>query len=191
MNIFLVSDTHFSHKGIVKFLRADGVTKERPWDTIEEMDEALVKNWNSVVGPKDKVYHLGDCVINRSALPILGRLNGEKRLIKGNHDVFRIEEYTPYFKDVRAVHTLDEFILSHIPLHPTYVKERWIGNIHGHLHSNRVMIPKQVIINPGERGSHAGFIAVPDPLYLCVSVEQTNFTPISLEEAKKRFEEQQ
>ena len=48
-NTFIISDTHFSHKGIVKFLRADGVTKERPWGTIEKMDEALVANWNSVV----------------------------------------------------------------------------------------------------------------------------------------------
>ncbi len=57
LNIFIVSDTHFSHRGIVQFLRADG-QKERPWNNIEEMDEALVKNWNSVVRPKDKIYHL-------------------------------------------------------------------------------------------------------------------------------------
>lgn len=186
MNIFLVSDTHFSHRGIVKFLRADGVTKERPWDTIEEMDEALVKNWNSVVKPKDKVYHMGDVCINRSALPIIGRLNGEKRLIKGNHDNFRAEEYLKYFTDIRGTHTLDDFILSHIPLHPTYVKERWKGNIHGHLHSGRVTKPKTDWIGDGWNTYD-----VIDPRYLCVSVEQTNFTPISLEEAKKRFEEQQ
>lgn len=185
MNIFLTSDTHFSHRGIVKFLRADGVTKERPWDTIEEMDEALVKNWNSVVGPKDKVYHLGDCVINRSALPILGRLNGEKQLIKGNHDVFRVDEYAQYFKDIRGTHTLDDFILSHIPVHPTYVMERWKGNIHGHLHSERVMMEQEFWLDEDRL---VGKII--DPRYLCVSVEQTNFTPISLEEAKKRFEEQ-
>lgn len=178
-NIFLISDTHFSHKGIVNFLRADGVTKERPWNNIEEMDEALVKNWNSVVSPKDKVYHLGDVCINRSALKILSRLNGEKRLIKGNHDVFRVEEYAEYFKDIRAVHTLNEFILSHIPLHPTHVMERWKGNIHGHLHSSSVQMYQ------------SAFDYVKDPRYLCVSVEQINYTPISFEEAKKRFEEQQ
>jgi calcineurin-like phosphoesterase family protein len=182
VNIFLVSDTHFSHKGIVNFLRADGVTKERPWDNIEEMDEALVKNWNSVVSPKDKVYHLGDVCINRSALKILSRLNGEKRLIKGNHDIFRVEEYAEYFKDIRAVHTLNEFILSHIPLHSVYVEERWKGNIHGHLHSGRVTTVDYVC---------GDMFEVIDPRYLCVSVEQINYTPISFEEAKKRFEEQQ
>lgn len=189
MNIFLISDTHFSHRGIVKFLRADGVTKERPWDNIEEMDEALVKNWNSVVRPQDKVYHLGDVVINRSALPILDRLNGEKVLIKGNHDVFRADEYLKYFKDIRGTHSLGgkgEFILSHIPVHPFYVTERWKANIHGHLHSGKVTKPKTDWIGDGWNTYD-----VIDPRYLCVSVEQINYTPISFEEAKKRFEEQQ
>lgn len=187
MNIFLISDTHFSHRGIVKFLRADGVTKERPWDNIEEMDEALVKNWNSVVRPQDKVYHLGDVVINRSALPILDRLNGEKVLIKGNHDVFRADEYLKYFKDIRGTHSLGgkgEFILSHVPVHPFYATERWRGNIHGHLHGSRVT---QTVFDGSWYGQHSEI----DPRYLCVSVEQINYTPISFEEAKKRFEEQQ
>lgn len=187
---FLAADTHFSHRGIVKFLREDNVTKERPWDNIEEMDEALVKNWNSVVRPTDTVYHLGDVVINRSALPILGRLNGTKILVKGNHDVFRAEEYLEYFKDIRGSAVLNNLVMTHIPLHPASI-ERWDGNIHGHLHSKRVMTVKQVIVNPGERGSHLAYEAVPDPRYLCVSMEHINYTPISLEEVMKRFKEQQ
>ena len=180
MNTFLVSDTHFSHRGIVQFLRADGVTKERPWDTIEEMDEALVKNWNSVVGPKDKVYHLGDVVINRSALKILDRLNGDKRLIKGNHDIFRPDEYLKYFTDIRGSHTLDKYILTHIPVHVDCL-ERWKANIHGHLHSNRVMLPP--FDTKGNRAI--------DPRYFCVSMEQINYTPIAFEEVKRLMEEQQ
>ena len=169
-NIFLVADTHFGHRGITQFLRSDGVTKERPWDNVEEMDEALVKNWNSVVGVKDKVYHLGDVVINRKALKTLGRLNGEKVLIKGNHDLFRLEEYTPYFKDIRGSHPLAGFILTHIPIHPNSIS-RWDGNIHGHLHSNIVTL---------RDGS-------PDTRYMCLSVEHINYTPISLEDAITRF----
>ena len=42
----------------------------------------MVKRWNETVRPNDKVYHLGDVVINRKALKTLGRLNGEKVLIK-------------------------------------------------------------------------------------------------------------
>jgi calcineurin-like phosphoesterase family protein len=178
---FVCSDSHFSHRGIVKFLREDNVTKERPWDTIEEMDEALVKNWNSVVRPTDTVYHLGDVVINRSALPILGRLNGTKILVKGNHDVFRAEEYLEYFKDIRGSAVLNNLVMTHIPLHPASI-ERWDGNVHGHLHSKRVMTVDY-------RGGD--MFDVIDPRYLCVSMEHINYTPISLEEVMKRFKEQQ
>ena len=179
MNTFLIADTHFGHSGICEFLRADGVTKERPWDNVEEMDEALVANWNSVVGAKDKIYHLGDVVINRKALKTLERLNGEKVLIKGNHDLFRLEEYTPYFKDIRGSHKLDDYILTHIPIHPDSLARWTAGNIHGHLHSNRVM--KYRVNNPD----------VIDPRYYCVSVEHINYTPIAFEELKLKFKEQQ
>jgi len=83
---FLTSDTHFGHAGVCRFLRNDGVTKLRPWDSPEEMDEEMVKRWNERVRPNDKVYHLGDVVINRRALDIMSRLNGDKVLIRGNHE---------------------------------------------------------------------------------------------------------
>lgn len=180
MNTFLVSDTHWGHQGMVKFLRADG-TKLRPWDTTEEMDEAMIANWNRVVSPKDKVYHLGDVVINRRALKTLERLNGDKVLIKGNHDIFRLEEYTPYFRDIRGFGAFDGFALTHIPIHPDSL-ERWKGNIHGHLHANRVM---------KEYTAHLDVWEDIDPQYLCVSMEHIDYTPISWDEVKKRFEEQQ
>ena len=170
MNTFLCADLHLSHKGIVKFLRSDGVTKERPWNTIEEMDEALIENWNKVVKPKDTVIVLGDVVINRSALPQLARLNGNKELIKGNHDVFRDEEYLQYFSKVRTMKVMDNFICTHIPIHPCGI-ERWSGNFHGHLHSNYVKDTN----------------GIRDRRYLCLSMEQIDFTPISFEDAKKKF----
>lgn len=180
-NIFLTSDTHFGHVGVTKFLAPNGVDKLRPWDTIEEMDEALIENWNKVVRPQDKVYHLGDVVINRRALPTLARLNGTKILIKGNHDVFRLEEYTPYFKDVRGSGELAGYVLTHIPIHPQSL-ERWKGNFHGHLHAHSVLHTFQegAILKTRHH-----------PRYLCVSVEQTSFTPISLEDAIKKWEKQQ
>ena len=62
-SVFLVSDTHFGHAGVCRFTRTDGVTKLRPWDNADEMDEFMVKAWNERVRPTDKVYHLGDVVI--------------------------------------------------------------------------------------------------------------------------------
>lgn len=177
-NIFLVSDTHFGHAGVCRFLREDGVTKLRPWDNAQEMDEAMVKLWNETVRPNDKVYHLGDVVINRKALQIMHRLNGDKVLIKGNHDIFRLDEYTPFFRDIRGYHVLNGLILSHIPVHEESLA-RFGCNIHGHLHSNRVMT--------------RGFKGKPmeiDPRYFCVCVEQTDFKPIAFEEVMKRIKEQ-
>jgi calcineurin-like phosphoesterase family protein len=170
--VFLVSDTHFGHAGVCKFLRDDG-TKLRPWDSPEEMDEAMVEAWNKTVRPKDKVYHLGDVVINRKALSIMQRLNGDKVLIRGNHDIFSDDEYRTYFRSIRAYHVLNGMIMSHIPIHSDSIG-RFGVNIHGHTHSNRVMTEMW--------GDH-----VIDPRYHCVCVEQTDFRPISLEEVSDRI----
>ena len=99
--VFLVSDTHFGHAGVCRFLREDG-SKLRPWDDPSEMDEAMIKRWNERVRPNDKVYHLGDVVINRKALSTLSRLNGDKVLIRGNHDIFRDDEYRMYLRSFRS-----------------------------------------------------------------------------------------
>jgi len=175
-SVFLVSDTHFGHACVCKFLREDG-TKLRPWDDPNEMDEHMVKVWNETVKPTDKVYHLGDVVINRKALSLLHRLNGDKVLIRGNHDIFRDEEYRVHFRELRAYHVMNGMILSHIPIH-TESLGRFGVNIHGHLHSNRVMI------NNGYGGKKV------DPRYHCVCVEQTDFRPILFEDVMKRIKEE-
>jgi calcineurin-like phosphoesterase family protein len=168
-NVFLTSDTHFGHAGVCKFTREDG-SKLRPWTDPDEMDEAMVKAWNETVRPGDKVYHLGDVVINRRALKTLSRLNGDKVLIKGNHDIFRLEDYTPHFRDIRAYHVMTGagLIMSHIPLHEDS-HGRFGLNVHGHLHEKRVMRDGKI-----------------DVRYHCVCVEQTDFRPISLDEVLER-----
>jgi calcineurin-like phosphoesterase family protein len=86
-NTWLTSDTHFFHENILKYCN-------RPFGSIEEMNEGLVKNWNSVVKPDDHVYHLGDFCFgnvekwNWCLEP--GRLNGHIHLILGNHDPDRV-----------------------------------------------------------------------------------------------------
>jgi len=176
--VFLVSDTHFGHSGVCRFTCDDGVTKIRPWTDPDEMDEAMVKAWNERVRPTDKVYHLGDVVINRKAMGILRRLNGDKVLIRGNHDIFRDEEYREHFRELRAYHVMNGMILSHIPLHPESLG-RFGVNIHGHTHQRRVMKDN------GYGGQEI------DTRYHCVCVEQTpDFAPILFEDVLKRIEEE-
>ena len=178
---FFISDTHFGHeKTCTVFKRADG-SPLRPFTNAEEMDEFMVKAWNERVGPKDKVYHLGDVVINRKFLHILGRLNGDKVLIRGNHDIFKLEDYTQYFRDIRAFDVKNGMIFSHVPIHPESLG-RFGTNIHGHLHANRVK--KIVGVNAKTGELEYGDI---DNRYHCVCVEQTDFAPISLEEVNKRI----
>jgi calcineurin-like phosphoesterase family protein len=142
------------------------------------MDEAMVKAWNERVKPTDKVYHLGDVVINRKALGIMRRLNGDKVLIRGNHDIFRDDEYREHFRELRAYHVMNGMILSHIPLHPESLG-RFGVNIHGHLHANRVMLP----------GFNGKITDIVDTRYHCVCVEQTpDFAPILFEDVIKRIE---
>ena len=160
-NVFMISDTHFSHANILTFLEKDG-SNTRVFSCVEEMDETMVDNWNRVVRPVDKVYHLGDVCFKNVHLDILGRLNGTKVLIKGNHDTLKPAQYLKYFKDIRAYHVMDKFVLSHIPLYPDSVN-RWKGNIHGHVHRN----------------------TLPDPRYINVCVENIGYTPIAFDTIRK------
>jgi calcineurin-like phosphoesterase family protein len=179
--VFLVSDTHFGHAGVCRFLREDG-TKLRPWDDPSEMDEEMIRRWNECVRPNDKVYHLGDVVINRKALSTLARLNGDKVLIRGNHDIFRDDEYRQYFRELRAYHVMNGMILSHIPVHEASLG-RFGVNIHGHLHAGRVKKPRGAHADTGEV-IYSNYI---DPRYHCVCVEQTDFAPILFEDVIKRI----
>lgn len=200
---FQIADPHFGHKGMVKFIRRDGVTPLRPWgrmvtedtpmsdeeaaERVAEMDEALVDNWNSVVGQYDKVQLLGDVVINRQCLPILDRLKGKKRLQLGNHDLF-VKDYGKYFEEVTAYKVMDDLVMSHIPLHEESVKQRWKANVHGHLHEDRVMIRT---MHEPEHGGERWMSERINPRYLSVSVEQIGYTPIALNEVYERIAKQQ
>jgi len=167
MNIFFISDTHFGHSNILNFKKDDG-SPLRVFPSIEDHDEYLIQRWNSTVKVTDKVYHLGDVGFKSfSKLAVtLSRLNGQKILIKGNHDGFKLSQYAQFFKDVRGSHTINKFILSHIPIHPESLA-RWKGNVHGHLHANKYA----------------------DSRYINVSVEQlSDYAPISLEDLELKYD---
>lgn len=78
---YLTSDHHFGHKNIIAY-------EDRPFTTVEEMDEFMIQRWNETVKPGDTVYHLGDfALVNLERIAaLLKRLNGRKILILGNHD---------------------------------------------------------------------------------------------------------
>lgn len=158
----------------------------RPFTSTEEMDEVMISNWNSVVRPQDKVYHLGDIAMCNSTMlrAIFSRLNGEKILIKGNHDRGPLSLYCELFKDVRGSYMLNKLVLTHIPIHAASLL-RWRGNIHGHLHNYTVKAPGFI----NSMGVIMYTDSVDDPKYECVSVERINYTPIPFETINKRFKD--
>lgn len=135
------------------------------------MDETMIDNWNKVVQPGDRVYHLGDVVFGKDKMGWLNknmpRLNGKKRLIFGNHDEPQHFVGRGHFSKTALWRAFKEFglLLTHVPVHPSTLREkRFDGgsmvNVHGHIHCN----------------------PSPDGPYFCVCVEQINFTPINIED---------
>ena len=80
MTIFYCSDLHLNHENIIKYC-------DRPFTSVEHMNQFLIDNWNSVVGEDDIVYHLGDFSFSyKDPYHWLDKLNGHIVLIQGNHD---------------------------------------------------------------------------------------------------------
>lgn len=99
MKNFFISDLHFWHTNILKF-------DSRPWDTVEEMNQALIDNWNSVVTDEDRVYMLGDfCWKPGKTKEILEQLNGNIIWIIGNHD----EEKESYYRKLVTLGYIEEY----------------------------------------------------------------------------------
>jgi calcineurin-like phosphoesterase family protein len=154
MTIWLISDTHFGHENIIGYCG-------RPFANAAEMDEAMVERWNATVKPSDKVYHLGDVAMKKQGLAVVRSLHGKKRLIRGNHDIFDTKDYLAAgFQEILGVRVLANALLSHFPVHPGSLG-RFVGNIHGHIHQQ----------------------PSPEGLYANVSVEWTEYRPVTLEEA--------
>jgi calcineurin-like phosphoesterase family protein len=195
-NRFVISDTHFGHTNSWEKFKLPNGDPLRPFTSTEEMDETMVERWNAKVGPHDTVYMLGDVVINRKSLHHVNRLNGKKRLVRGNHDIFKDTDYRDVgFESLYGVRVfVDKFILSHIPLHPDCITDRFRACIHGHLHANRVM--KQVIDRDNPVGTKYDGSTIYstkeeiDPRYYCVSVEHTDYAPLSFEEVEQRLKKQ-
>ena len=134
MSIFFTSDTHFGHKNIIKFCN-------RPYVTVEEMDEDLIKHWNDRVGKHDTIYHLGDFTFYRNENQqrrIIDRLNGNIKLLLGNHDEDLV--YLPpriTICDTVTGVKIDHYSLQlcHYPLLEWDGAFRGAIHLHGHSHN--------------------------------------------------------
>jgi len=166
-NTWVISDTHFNHAAILTF--NDKVGKPvRPFDNVDQMNECIMDNWAAVVKPEDTIYHLGDVMFGHNKVEWLeknfAKLPGKKMLTLGNHD--NVKFLAPFFKDIQFWFNVDNLVLTHMPLHPQTMDEnkRWdhkdVTNVHGHTHTN-----------PSPKGP-----------YKCVSVEQTDYKPVNIEE---------
>lgn len=138
MKIFFTSDTHFYHKNILKF----AAKSRQNIKDVKEMNEKLIRNWNSQVGPDDTVYILGDVSFAKSQLTekILKRLNGRLNLIKGNHDTWLNHATAKYFEDIRDYRRISidniDVVMFHYPIAEWDKVHRGSFHLYGHVHGN-------------------------------------------------------
>ena len=136
--VYFTSDTHFDHANIIRFCN-------RPFATVEEMNEALIANWNRKVHRDDTVYIMGDMFFRTTdPEPILQRLKGKKHLIVGNHDSqwMKKVDMDRYFESVELMKEASDgqhgFTLCHYPL-LSWNRQRRTWMIHGHIHEDTSM----------------------------------------------------
>lgn len=167
-NIFFTSDLHLNHERVI--------TKEycnRPFIDVQEMNEVIIKNWNSRVNPKDKIYVLGDFSFGDPE-QFLSRLKGYKILIKGNHDRYsndkalRVGFREVY--DLKTIKMVDNTItLCHFPMYSWSRSHYGAWHLHGHNHNYPIDF---------------------HPYRYNVGVDVNGFTPVSYDEIKVIFDNQ-
>ena len=179
---FFTSDLHVGHQRIIEY-------SNRPFSSVEEMNETLIKNWNETV-PKDGiVFDLGDFAIGGSNVwkSTLPRLNGKHYLILGNHDVKNYRKgYEEYFSFVTwQMHIEIEknsIWLNHLPFlcfGGAYREQHNVWQLYGHVHTNE-----------RKEGKDTKRMEMCFPTQYDVGVDNNNFRPISYYEVKNKIEEQ-
>jgi len=178
VNTFFYSDPHFGHEGIIRFTKKG--KKIRPFATLDEMHHAMITNYNKKVKEEDTVFFLGDIAYNEKVLDeIMPQLNGNKRLILGNHDNLPAGVFTKYFhKKLYSWYAFNKyypaFIACHFPI--VYSSFCYKGDfcVHGHIHDKVV-----TDISVTKDGTIKELVNL---RYINVSVEQINYTPIHVDE---------
>jgi len=126
-NVFFISDSHFSHKNIIEY-------DKRPFGSVDEHDEAIIENWNKVVGKDDYVFHLGDFSFSNPG-EFYKKLNGRKTILKGNHDHKKCPEFD--FVDYVELNIMGQSLyLFHYPIAEWNKAHHGSYHIHGHTHGN-------------------------------------------------------
>lgn len=194
--VFFTADTHFGHANIIPFCN-------RPFQNIEEMDEALVGNWNAVVPRNAIVWHLGDfcfhVLSNQHGIDavrsMLSRLHGEKRLILGNHDLLQTKKYREAgFMTVDQLRVIKvqsrQLVLCHYAMLVWPNSHRGAWQLYGHSHGCLEKIDRLELASLRPGGLSLS------PLSLDVGVDAWNYMPVSFEqiaaimqERKERWDE--
>lgn len=172
-NVYFTSDTHFGHANIMRLCN-------RPFKTIGEMNDTLVRKWNEVVPEDGLVFHLGDFAYGPSGLwdDLLSQLNGRIVLILGNHDLQSLgEQYMSRFEAIAAQMTMNiegrKVIMNHYPF-LTYSgvyhngKSR-VWQLHVHIHSGSMR----------NNGRDKDRIPLLLPTQYDVGVDNNDFKPVS------------
>lgn len=167
MRMFFTADTHFGHDAIRRLAN-------RPFDSLEAMDEALIARWNTVVGPHDEVWHVGDFAHRgmASAESYRARLNGAIHLVAGNHDHKVRRAASGLFASIHDIAEIKidhrTVVLCHYPMREW--PKAWQGSWHlyGHVHG---------------RLDHQPF-----GYSLDVGVDTNDYRPYTVAEIAARFE---
>ena len=177
---FFTSDTHFNHANIIKFCN-------RPFKDVEQMNDVMIANWNSVIGKDDTVFHLGDFCLGSAAewTKILDRLNGKIYLILGNLDLKNIRQgFISRFEHVAMQMRIEigkkRIYLCHYPFlcfEGSYKDDVW--QLFGHVHTRR-----------SNSGIDAGRLLYLYPTQYDVGVDNNNFTPVSFGQVKRIIDKQ-
>ena len=147
--IWFTADLHFHHKNILKHCPQRGVVGGFDAEDVESHDKWLIEKWNSTIGKKDIVYIIGDFAFGspEHVKKLLGKLNGQKFLILGNHDKSS-DHLDGYFKQITQMKCvtfkksnydfLDEdfmVYMCHYPMITWPSKHYGCVECHGHCHN--------------------------------------------------------
>lgn len=145
MSIWFTSDTHFGHANIIRYCN-------RPFSSVEQMDDELIRRWNTVVGPEDTVYHLGDFAFGRgaegSARKAAAKLHGKIHLVLGNHDEIATTVIASRFTSIQHYTEVSvqgqKIVLFHYGLRTWHHDLRGAWHLYGHSHAGLPPFGKSV-----------------------------------------------